>query len=143
MPIANRAFTHRLLSTVLYGNYTGTRKFRTTKRDRPCRLFIIEVVANGYSSLHNWLPTGIGIKKFVNAVNTKIADNKIVTKAEPAIRYAEILLIYAEALNELEDGKMYNILSWDGSATYSIHREKSRNAKRYPSYPQPGGSSRL
>lgn len=34
-----------------------------------------------------------------------------------------------EALNELEDGKMYNILSWDGSATYSIHREKSEMQK--------------
>ena len=85
--------------------------------------------SNGYSSLHNWLPTGIGIKKFVNADDTKIAADKIVTKAEPAIRYAEVLLIYAEALNELEDGKMYNIPSWDGASIYSIQRTKSEMQK--------------
>lgn len=42
-------------------------------------------------------------------------------KTETAIRYAEILLIYAEALNEL-DGS-YDIPSWDGSAMYTLRRD--------------------
>lgn len=46
---------------------------------------------------------------------------RIRRKAEPAIRYVEILLIYAEALNEL-DGS-HNIESWDGSKTYAIKRD--------------------
>lgn len=36
------------------------------------------------------------------------------------MRYAEILLIYAEALNELSAS--YEVKSWDGSTTYSISR---------------------
>ena len=44
-------------------------------------------------------------------------------KAEPAIRYAEILLIYAEALNELGEGASYDIPSWDGSITYTVRRD--------------------
>ena len=49
--------------------------------------------------------------------------DRITKKPEPAIRYAEILLIYAEALNELEDGSTYDISSWDGSTSYSIKRD--------------------
>lgn len=99
------------------------------EKETDLQAFYYRGSSNGYSSLHNWLPTGIGIKKFVNADDTKIAADKIVTKAEPAIRYAEVLLIYAEALNELEDGKMYNIPSWDGASTYSIQRTKSEMQK--------------
>lgn len=32
-------------------------------------------------------------------------------------------MIYAEALNELEDGSSYDIPSWDGSASYSVKRD--------------------
>ena len=42
-------------------------------------------------------------------------------KTETAIRYAEILLIYAEALNEL-DGS-YDIPSQNGSAMYTLRRD--------------------
>ena len=44
-------------------------------------------------------------------------------KWEPAIRYADILLLYAEALNELTGN--YSIPSWNGSETYSIGRNIS------------------
>lgn len=79
---------------------------------------------NGYSNSNYWLRTGIGIMKYVNPYDTAAdkTDNAalIEKKGEPAIRYAEILLIYAEAINEL-DGK-YEILSWDGQTTYNISR---------------------
>lgn len=32
-------------------------------------------------------------------------------------------MIYAEALNELEDGSSYDIPSWDGSTSYSVKRD--------------------
>ena len=32
-------------------------------------------------------------------------------------------MIYAEALNELEDGSSYDIASWDGSTSYSVKRD--------------------
>jgi hypothetical protein len=49
------------------------------------------------------------------------SQNRIREKVDPAIRYADILLIYAEALNELT--KQYEIPSWDGSATYTVSRD--------------------
>ena len=45
---------------------------------------------------------------------------KVKDKDEPAIRYADILLMYAEALNELTTS--YEVPSWDGSITYTISR---------------------
>jgi hypothetical protein len=69
-----------------------------------------------------WLRTGIGIKKYVNPQDTyENGDlNKVVPKYEPAIRYADILLEYAEALNELAGS--YSIPSWDSAQTYTIAR---------------------
>lgn len=77
---------------------------------------------NGYTNTMFWLRTGIGVMKFVHPRDT-YRDGQIghiVPKLEPAIRYADILLVYAEALNELTNS--YNIPSWDGSVTYAISR---------------------
>lgn len=82
---------------------------------------------NGHSNTSSyWLRTGIGCKKWVNPRDWRSKldagdyDN-IVQKWEPAIRYADILLMYAEALNELTGS--YTIASWDGSETYTISRD--------------------
>ncbi|WP_080903209.1 RagB/SusD family nutrient uptake outer membrane protein [Parabacteroides sp. Marseille-P3160] len=83
--------------------------------------------AEGQNNSGNWLLTGIGVKKFVRPTDTnddRNADGSashITKKADPAIRYAEILLIYAEALNELT--ATYQIESWDGTKTHSISRD--------------------
>ncbi|MDR1517259.1 MAG: RagB/SusD family nutrient uptake outer membrane protein [Dysgonamonadaceae bacterium] len=80
----------------------------------------------GQSNSGNWLLTGIGVKKFVRPSDTnddKNADgatSHITKKADPAIRYAEVLLIYAEALNELK--ATHQIASWDGTKTHSVSR---------------------
>lgn len=77
---------------------------------------------NGYNNSQFYLRTGISVKKYVN--QTDVPDREdyrnIKDKAEPAIRYADILLLYAEALNEL-DGT-YSIASWDKNTTYTIQR---------------------
>lgn len=74
-----------------------------------------------------WLRTGIGMKKFYNPQETYKADNAAdkveYQKADPAMRYPEILLIYAEALNELAAGNNYKIASWDGKQTYTVSRD--------------------
>lgn len=87
------------------------------------QIFYYRGGGNGYTTTMFWLRTGIGVKKFVHPNDTHQGNNmdKIVKKAEPAIRFAEILLIYAEALNEL-DGS-YEIESWDGSVKYSVSRD--------------------
>ena len=84
-----------------------------------------ETANNGYTNSAYYLRTGIGIKKYVNPEDYRtIRDGSdyshIVQKWEPAIRYADILLLYAEALNELTG--TYSIANWDGSDTYSISR---------------------
>lgn len=84
--------------------------------------------------------------KFVHPDDTSAAKgNKdyVKLKTEPAIRFAEILLIYAEALNELEDGSSYDIPSWDGSASYSVKRDINEMKKRYSSCSLPCRGSRL
>lgn len=77
---------------------------------------------NGYNNSQFYLRTGISVKKYVN--QTDVPDREdyrnIKDKAEPAIRYADILLLYAEALNELEG--TYSIVSWDKNTTYTIQR---------------------
>lgn len=42
-------------------------------------------------------------------------------KGSSVIRYADILLMYAEALNELTSS--YDVASWDGGTTYTISRD--------------------
>ena len=76
---------------------------------------------NGYINGDTWLPTGIGIMKFVNPKDNNSGNGgKIFPKVDLAIRYADILLMYAEALNEL--GSSYTIPSWDGSTSLAISR---------------------
>lgn len=77
------------------------------------------VDTDGFSGTGAYLRTGVGIMKFVHPDDSN--RDVIRTKPEPAIRYAEILLIYAEALNELESS--YDIPSWDGSKRYAVSRD--------------------
>lgn len=77
-----------------------------------------------------WIPTGIGMMKYVHpedAHDDADATPHIVKKIEPTIRYADILLMYAEALNELTTS--YTIKSWDGSTTYTISRDINEMSK--------------
>ncbi|MGX5689793.1 RagB/SusD family nutrient uptake outer membrane protein [Arcticibacter tournemirensis] len=74
-----------------------------------------------------WLPTGIGMMKYVNPKDNAANGGKIYPKVEITIRYADILLMYAEALNELSGS--YNIPSWDGATTYVISRDLSEMSR--------------
>lgn len=82
-----------------------------------------------------WLRTGIGVKKYCNPQDAFVKDgdpsgwegHRVIDKADPAIRYAEVLLIYAEALNEL--GGTYSIPSYDGATTYQIARSTDEMKK--------------
>jgi hypothetical protein len=68
--------------------------------------------------------TGLGVKKFINPTDShdgKVLGSFVVPKYEPAIRYAEVLLIYAEALNEL--GGSYSVPDYTGAATHAVSRD--------------------
>ena len=89
------------------------------------QVFYYRGSGNGYTNATYWLRTGIGIKKYVSPydiASTSAYDrSRLTRKIDPAIRYAEVLLIYAEALNELKSS--YDISSWDGSKIHSISRK--------------------
>ena len=99
----------------------------------PKQIFNYRGGGNGYTNTMFWLRTGIGVMKFVHpddANDNNSNDNgwtHIRKKAEPAIRYAEVLLIYAEALNELAGS--YNVASWDEMLTYSLTRTEDELKK--------------
>ncbi|WP_303015148.1 RagB/SusD family nutrient uptake outer membrane protein [uncultured Bacteroides sp.] len=99
----------------------------------PRQIFYYRGGGNGYTNTMFWLRTGIGVMKFVhpNDANDNNSNDAgwthIKPKAEPAIRYAEVLLIYAEALNELEGS--HDIASWNGSKTYNIRRDVNEMKK--------------
>ena len=77
---------------------------------------------DGYLNGKLWLRTGIGSIKFYHPEDANNGDNAVIRdKVEPAIRYADILLLYAEALNEVEGE--YSIESWDGSTAHDIYRD--------------------
>ncbi|WP_069658994.1 RagB/SusD family nutrient uptake outer membrane protein [Arcticibacter eurypsychrophilus] len=77
--------------------------------------------SEGRVNSDRWLPTGIGMMKYVNPKDNANNGGRIYPKVEIAIRYADILLMYAESLNELSGS--YNIPSWDGATTYMISRD--------------------
>lgn len=78
------------------------------------------------SSNDRWIPTGIGMMKYVNPKES-YKDGQPYPKVDPAIRYADILLMYAEALNELTN--TYQVESWDGKETYNISRDAEEMRK--------------
>ena len=92
------------------------------------QIFYYRGESDGYQPGTYWLNTGIGIKKFVHPndisdIGTGYNISRIEAKAAPDIRYAEVLLNYAEALNELTTP--YEIPSWNGEKVHTIKRTEA------------------
>ena len=115
----------RFYASVAYNGSFWELLNESQERNRNQQVFYYrnDASGNGFNSSNAyWLRTGFGMKKYVHPNDTFEGGNldNIEFKPEPAIRYADILLMYAEALNEL-DGS-YTIESWDGG-TYNISRD--------------------
>ncbi len=70
-----------------------------------------------------YLRTGIGVKKYYHPDDSWNVGGQIRFKVEPTIRYADVLLWYAEALNELTSGQTYEIPAFSEQGTISVKRE--------------------
>jgi len=121
----------RFYASVAYNGSFWTLLNESQERNRNQQVFYYrdDTHGNGFNSSNAyWLRTGFGVKKFVHPSDTYEGGSiaKIMPKAEPAIRYADILLMYAEALNEL-DGS-YTMPSWRGG-NYTIGRDISEMQK--------------
>lgn len=87
---------------------------------------------DGYKNSFSYLRTGIGVKKFYNPhdyINAQNNYDHICEKYEPAIRYADILLMYAESLNELTEGQGYEVTDWKGNS-YTLTGRNISEMKR-------------
>jgi hypothetical protein len=121
----------RFYASVSYNGSTWNLLNAESVRDEKSnmQIFYYRGDPNGYKNTSYWPRTGVGIKKYVhpddisNVAVTAYDQSRMKPKVDPAIRYAEVLLIYAEALNELNGS--YNIPSWDGSRTQTISRNIS------------------
>lgn len=121
----------RFYASVAYNGAVWALQNATQSEDRgPYECWYYHAGAERYTGGNNGgLCTGIGMMKFVRPTDTNDTGDTthITAKADVAIRYAEILLIYAEALNELTAS--YEIPSWDGSRTYTIARTEEELKK--------------
>lgn len=116
----------RFYASVAFSGYVwpllANLEVTTTAQYTMQQVFYYRGDPNGYSANSSYPPTGIGFNKFVNPYDSAPDknNNRIYPKTEPALRYADILLAYAEAINELEG--QYEVPSWDNSETYTITR---------------------
>ncbi|MCF3107789.1 RagB/SusD family nutrient uptake outer membrane protein [Niabella sp. CC-SYL272] len=113
----------RFYASVAYNGSVWHLTNESQVNNREKQVFYYRGSGNGYTNTMFWLRTGIGVMKYVNPQDTYENGNlgKVVPKYEPAIRYADILLAYAESLNELNGS--YSIPSWDSSTVYTIARD--------------------
>ncbi|MDD3036261.1 RagB/SusD family nutrient uptake outer membrane protein [Bacteroides sp.] len=128
-----KQYTHReprFYASVAYNGATWNLLNASEANDevKNVQVFYYRGDPNGYKNTTYWLRTGIGIKKYIhpddmsNTQQNNYDQGRMnQSKVDPAIRYAEVLLIYAEALNELTGS--HEIPSWDGSRTYNIKRD--------------------
>lgn len=69
---------------------------------------------NGKEGYKTHLPlTGIGLKKYTNKEDSWSEGGYRTSKTEATMRYAEVLLIHAEALNELTSKKTYTVKTYN------------------------------
>lgn len=119
----------RFYASVAYNGSTWEMLSSEKEEDRNYQSWYYNGKPDGINRADNirWLRTGIGIKKFYNPQDSYKQGGRQIKKTDLAMRYAEILLIYAEALNELTSS--YETPSWDGSQTYTIKRDKEEMKK--------------
>ena len=102
--------------------------YEASKRNYQCWYYQDEF--NGKEGYKTNLPiTGIGLKKYTNKEDSWAEGGYQTQKTEPTMRYAEVLLIHAEALNELTPGKTYTMRTYmDEEVQISRDAEKLRNS---------------
>ena len=76
-----------------------------------------------------WIPTGIGVMKFVSPNDCNTNNGRIYDKVDIALRYPYMVMMYAEALKELTPSSSYEVTTWEGEPiTVSRNTEEIRKA---------------
>jgi len=97
-----------------------------------CSYYRAGVDGKQLSRPFNYPLSGIGIRKYYNPDDSWDNGGRTTSKPKLEIRYADVLLWYAEALNELSDGKEYTYddIWGEGQITVSRDIEEMRSAFR-------------
>ena len=122
----NKRYAHREPRFYASCAYNGTFWPATSAElpeNRNKQVFYYRGTESGWGISNNVLRTGIGVMKYISTRDNGKAGT-IIAKPVVGIRYADVLLWYAEALNELNPGAQYTIPSWDGKQSYTITRDE-------------------
>lgn len=119
----------RFYASVAYNGTIWEQLGNPTNADQMKQVTYYRAGADGYRNSFAYLRTGIGVKKYYHPYDYFAAQpsgggsyGMVQVKFEPAIRYADILLLYAECLNELTQGQTYQQTDWKGQPVTIIGR---------------------
>lgn len=118
----------RFYASVAYNGCLWNFLNATKNEYRNKQVFYYRGESSGWANTEQWLLTGIGIMKYVsprdlqNQGSASSSGGYVINKAPLCIRYADVLLWYAEALNEVQGD--YEIMSWDNQKSHLISRDE-------------------
>ena len=106
----------RFYASIAYNGSVWEAASASEPRYRNQQIFYYRGTEDGKQGFKEECPlTGITLKKFYNSEDSRTEGGYLVDKTEMTIRYGEILLIYAEALNELTSGQVYHLTTYTGA----------------------------
>lgn len=103
----------RFYASIAYNGSVWEAASASEPRYRNQQIFYYRGTEDGKQGFKEECPlTGMTLKKFYNSEDSRTDGGYVIEKTEMTIRYAEILLIYAEALNELSEGEVYHLKTY-------------------------------
>ena len=113
----------RFYASIAYNGSVWKAESAAESNFRDQQIFYYRGLNDGKQGFKEDCPiTGISLKKYYNDEDARSQGGYTVNKTEPTIRYAEVLLIYAEALNELKEGAVHRVFNYLGEEI-SIQRD--------------------
>lgn len=111
----------RFYASIAYSGSIWEAESASDAQYRNVQVFYYKNETDGKQGFKEEIPlSGIGFRKFYNSEDAYTTGGARVNKMEPTMRYAEVLLIYAEALNELT--RNHEVQSYNGE-TLQISRD--------------------
>ena len=106
----------RFYASIAYNGSVWEAESASEAQFRNKQIFYYRGLNDGMQGFKTDCPlTGITLRKFYNKEDSRTTGGYLIDKTEMTIRYGEILLIYAEALNELSEGQVYHLKTYTGS----------------------------
>ena len=119
----------RFYASIAYNGSVWEAASASEPRYRNQQIFYYRGTEDGKQGFKEECPlTGMTLKKFYNSEDSRTDGGYVIEKTEMTIRYAEILLIYAEALNELSEGEVYHLKTYSNE---DVEIKRDEDEMRY------------